>query len=234
MTIIYKTNLNDERNQVSKALNGIDTRIDGVDTRIDGLFVGDIYRDVTSGEGEKIGPDPTGDFGWRDITGAVEVRGVGSNDPSWSQIGSGPFYGYKFAVGDECWMCFHIPHDIVPSSDIHLHTHYLTDGTNTNSVKWQYVYTYAKGFDQENFSATGTTITSETTPPGSAYRHMVSETAAITIATLTEPDGLIYVHISRITNGGTNNTDGVFMLTSDVHYQSTGLATKGKAPNFYA
>ena len=62
---------------------------------------------------------------------------------------------------------------------------------------------------------------------------MVTETAAITIPTLTEPDGLLYVQVKRITNGGSENTDNIFMITSDVHYQSTNLTTKNKAPDFY-
>jgi hypothetical protein len=62
---------------------------------------------------------------------------------------------------------------------------------------------------------------------------MVTETEAITIAGLTEPDGILYLHLSRITNGGTNNTDTIFVTTADVHYQSTNMPTTGKAPGFY-
>ena len=62
---------------------------------------------------------------------------------------------------------------------------------------------------------------------------MVAETTAQTIAGLTEPDGLIHVVVSRITNGGTDNSDGIFGLTADIHYQSTNMATVNKAPSFY-
>jgi hypothetical protein len=186
---------------------------------------------VVSGEGEKVGAD----FGWHDVTTEINVRGAGANNPTWAQIGAGVFYGYNFAVGDECWMTFHVPHDIVPSSDIYLHTHWLPNGTDANDVKWTWTYTYAKGFDQAAFSSTGTAISAtgaiNATPV--AYQHYITETAAITIAGLTEPDGLIYVHLTRVTNGAVDNTDGIFLLTADMHYQSTGVATKNKAPNFY-
>ena len=173
------------------------------------------------------------DFGWRDITGAIDVRGVGANDPTWSQVGSGPFYSYKFAVNDECWLVFHIPHDITPHSRVHFHAHWIADGTNVNPVKWEWYYTYALGFNQEAFDPAGSVATAEEAASGVAYQHMVTETDAVYIPTLTEPDGLIYVRLRRITNGATENTDGIFLLTTDVHYQSTDQCTFGKAPDFY-
>jgi hypothetical protein len=173
---------------------------------------------------------------WRDITTQVSVRGTGPTDPSWSQIGSTAFYAYDFSLNDQCWMAFHIPHDIVPDSDVYFHTHWLPDGTNTNTVKWQYTYSYAKGFNQAAFDmglvnsplTNAGIVTAEEAGPGVAYQHMVSETAAVSIAGLSEPDGIVYVNVQRITNGGTNNTDGIFVLTSDIHYQSTGIGTAGR------
>jgi hypothetical protein len=177
--------------------------------------------------------NPIWDNGYRDLEGSIDTR-VGATNPTWTQIGSGPFYAYAFTIGDECFITYHVPHDIVPSSDIYFHTHWTTNGTDTNTVKWQFTYSYAKGFNQEAFNTTGTTITAEEAGSGTAYQHMVTETAGVTISGLTEPDGLIIVHIERITNGGTNNTDTVYLLEADVHYLSTNLATPNKAPDFYA
>jgi len=173
-------------------------------------------------------------FGWRDITAQVNVRGVGVADPDWSQIGASPFFAYKFAVNDQAWFAFHVPHDIVPGADVHFHAHWIADGTNAAAVKWEWTYTYAKGFNQGNFNATGTVVTAEQAAAGTAYRHMVTETAAVAIPGLTEPDGIIYVRLRRVTNGAVDNTNGIFLLTSDIHYQTTDAATIGKAPNFYS
>ena len=210
-------------------------------TRVTGPLYSDggFVHDGKSGTGIKYGDrDSTTAYGWADITGQVLVKGVGVADPTWAQIASGPFYAYKFAVNDNCWFCYHVPHDIVPGTDIHFHVHWIHDGTGSNPtepVKWEFTYAYALGFNQAAFDMdTGTTINAETTPAATAYQHYVTETAAVSIATLTEPDGLIYCSIKRITNGGTENDAGVFMLTSDVHYQSPGLlSTPGKAPGFY-
>ncbi len=205
----------------------------------DSFVTNDLVVTAASGKGIKVGDwtDRGGEvaqFGWRDITGQVTVRGIGGASPTWAQVGSGPFRAYQFAVNDECWFSYHIPHDIVPSADVHFHAHWVADGTDINPVKWQFTYAYALGFDQEAFDlGTGTTVTAEGTPSGTQYQHNVTETAAVSIPTLTEPDGLIYMHIKRITNGATDNTDAIFMLTADIHYQSTNIGTIGKAPGFY-
>ena len=176
------------------------------------------------------------EFGWKDITAPIEKRGVAATDPAWAQIGSSPFYAYKFGIDDIVWMPFHVPHDIAPDRPIFFHAHWLSDGTSTNYVTWQWTYMYARGFNQDNYTVAGTTITATQAAPGTAYRHMVTETSGITITNLDEPDGIIYVRLSRISNTTSpqaDNTDGIFLLTSDIHYQSTGQTTINKAPNFY-
>ena len=173
---------------------------------------------------------------WHDLEGSIDTR-TGATNPVWTQIGSGPFYAYAFdditAPESECWLTYHVPHDI-GSNTVYFHTHWMTDGTDTNTVKWEFTYTFAKGFDQEAFNTTGTTVSVEQAGPGTAYQHMVAETAAVTISGMTEPDGLILVHLKRVDNGGTNNTDTVFLLEADLHYQSTNVGTTNKAPDFYA
>jgi hypothetical protein len=48
-----------------------------------------------------------------------------------------------------------------------------------------------------------------------------------------EVDSIIFIHLKRVTNGGTNNTNDIFVLMSDIHYISHGKPTKNKSPNFY-
>lgn len=196
------------------------------------LSNGSFAIDKSSDYGIKIDTDAP-DFGYRDITGEVRTRGIGATDPAWTQVGATPFYAYAFAVNDVCWIDFHIPHDYTIGTDIYIHTHWFPSGTNTNSVKWQYEYAYAKGHNQGAFNfATATTVTAEQSPPGTAYQHMVTETVAQTVTGM-EPDGILAVKMTRITNGATDNADTIFVQTLDVHYQSTNLATKNRSPSFY-
>ena len=172
------------------------------------------------------------DSGWRDITSDIIARGTGPTDPNWLQIGSTPFWAYDFSLNDQVWMNFHVPHDYIKGTDIHIHTHWIPDGTDTSSVKWEFVYSYAHGHNQQEYDLTGTTITAEQVVGGTQYRHYVTETEGINILNM-EPDGIIMVNITRVTNGGTDNTDGIFLLTADIHYQSNNRATLNRAPNFY-
>jgi len=206
-----------------------------------GMTLGSVYAKFTksivmpneSGQGLLVDPDAPA-YGWRDITGPIETRGLGATDPDWAQISGSIMSAFKFSLNDTCWIPFHIPHDYVPGTDIHFHVHWLSDGTDVvNTVKWQFDYMFAKGFGQEAYpiAALPTPETAEQASAGQYYG-MVTETAGITIPGL-EVDGILYLKLTRITNGATDNANGIFVLTSDVHYQSTNMATKGKAPNFY-
>lgn len=128
-------------------------------------FDGDLVATPKKGFGIKFGQRAVVDqssnqgFGWRDITGQITVKGVGANDPDWTQIGSSPFFAYKFSINDACWFSYHVPHDIVvPDSNIHFHSHWVSDGTQTASVRWEYTYMYARGFGQDTFNTAGTTV----------------------------------------------------------------------------
>jgi hypothetical protein len=171
---------------------------------------------------------------WRDLTSDIVVRqtpGVGV--PTWTTgLNGGPFAAYQFDINEEVWIAFHMDHDYHPGSSFHIHTHWMTDGTSTNTVKWQLTYSVAKGHNQSAFNMTGTTVNIEQAAQGTAWRHMVTESTAISSSEL-EVDSLILVNVKRITNGGTDNSDNVYLLTADIHYQASYLGTKNKAPNFY-
>lgn len=163
---------------------------------------------------------------------------MGVNDPDWAQIGSTPFYAYKFAINDACWFSYHIPHDIVPDTSvpIYFHTHWISDGTETASVRWEYTYMYARGFGQDVFDTSGVTTFSEQAASGVAFKHEVTESPSQFIANLNEPDGVVYCRVRRVANTDSpqvDNTDGIYLLTADIHYQSTNIGTASKRPGFY-
>lgn len=199
---------------------------------VDQNFSSNLVLTNTSGYGIKLN-NASPAFGWKDITSSIEVRGTGSAAPTWSAwLGNMYAYSFSATVLQECWQTYHIPHDYVPNTDIYFHAHWLTTGTNTGVVRWGFEYSHAKGHNQANFPAS-TTVYAEQAGQGTAYRHMVTETLAVTIAGL-EPDSIILVRVIRdAVHANDTQTDAAFLLTADIHYQSTGIATKNKAPNFY-
>lgn len=173
--------------------------------------------------------------GWNDIIGQLVLPVTGAGKPVYSQIGATVFYAWKFGINDECWFNYHIPHDYSPATNLFLHAHWITDGTNTGLVRWEFSYTFAKGFNQGNYNFASPTVdvTAEQAAAGTAYRHMVTEVTSGDLAASCEVDGILMVRMRRIAPTSGSNSDGVFLIMADVHYQALYTATKNKAPNFY-
>jgi hypothetical protein len=225
---------------------GIENSLDWTDTdgNLKGLVDGEgnIVLDKTAGQGIKVDvATPT--FGWRDLRAEIRTRGVGGTDPNdATYIGS--VKAYNFSVNDEAWIEFHIPHDYVKGTDIHLHFHWshnsalVTGGTITLGAD----VTYAKGHDQAAFAAT---VNPTLSPSASTtqFQHIISEVQLSAISPSAtqidtddlEPDGLIlarvYLAANNITFSGV--VPDPFIHEVDVHYQSTNIATKEKVPDFY-
>ena len=196
-----------------------------------------------SGEGIQVDfAAPT--FPWADQIGTINARGVGATDPAYA-VFRGGIRQYQFSVNDEVWCEFHLPHDYVPGSDIYIHAHwaYNAAAVTTGGPTWGFESTAAKGHQQQAFVApVRPTIyqAAITSALGGRYMHHIAEiqlSAASPSATqlnnnLMEPDTLILVRCYL----AANTMDGgalPFLSFCDLHYQSTGIGTKNKAPNFY-
>jgi|SaaInl4_150m_RNA_FD_contig_123_16895_length_7918_multi_5_in_2_out_2_9 hypothetical protein len=197
----------------------------------------------SSGKGIKI-DTTTPTFGWRDITGQIRTRGVGSTDPTDAVYRNG-IKGFQFAVNDESWMEFHIPHDYVPGTDIHIHCHWSHNVTTVTggTTDWSFEIIYAKGHTQSAFPAS-VTVVAQQTASTTQYMHLINEVQASVSGgsgtqidtDLIEPDGILLVRSFLSANAMTVSSGPVpdpFCHFADLHYQSTNIATKDKAPNFY-
>ena len=175
--------------------------------------------------------------GWKDLLGQIQLRGK-TTDPTWTQIGTSPFWGFKTAIGNKIWLFFHINHDYKPGGDILLHVHWTSAGTDTtNAVAFRFDYTVAKGHNQASggtFNIGSPTTVTIAQASGAQYRHMVTEMETTIDVTNAEPDSVIWVQVERVTNGATDNTDDIYLLLVDCHYQMSRFATPQKAPDFYA
>ncbi len=175
--------------------------------------------------------------GWSDMVASILASGVPTqNAPTLSVFGPSPsvYRAYSFDVNDYVFIQpFHVNHDIKPNGQAYIHVHWSTNGTSVAPVRWEFHIMRALGHNQANFGA-ATTLTVTQTPQGTAWRHMVAEVDVAQTLTLTEPDELILVVLKRITNGATDNTNAVFGLTVDLHYESDRASTPNKSPNFYS
>lgn len=207
---------------------------------------GNIVLAKTAGVGLKV-DTTTPTYPWRDIEGTVVPRAAAPNQATLNVFRGGAVREWAFAAGDVSDNHFHIPHDYLPGSDLFIHVHWGHNGTTiTGNMVFTISYTYAKGHNQAIFPAetvatiTYNTVNIATTPQ---YVHRIDEiqiTAASPGAgqiasSLIEPDGMFLVNVAASTiptiTGG--SPDQPFIFEIDLHYQSTNIGTKQKAPNFY-
>lgn len=213
------------------------------------LYLNDnLILSKTSGEGIKVDVS-TPTFPWRDLLGEIHIHSVGANDPSFN-VYRGSLRQFEFnSVGTkEVYNSFHLPHDLVPGSNIYIHAHWSqivvdTGGTAgvPGNVKWYFEVSYAKGHQQAAFSAP---ITTSVVQQGSTtqYMHNIAEvqlsatspSASQLDSDDLEPDGLLLVRTYRTAADAADTLNqNPFLHYVDIHYQSTGIGTKQKAPNFY-
>jgi hypothetical protein len=196
-----------------------------------------------SGTGTRVDVlNPT--FPWQDIIGDVRPKTTGAGTPAAATFIGGQCQQYRFVANDVIDFLYHIPHDYLPGSDLHFHIHWAHNGTDiTDNVVFTYYASYAKGHNQDNFDAEVTgTITYNTTDIATTpqYRHRIDEvqistaggSASMVNTTDIEPDGVLMVRL-KVTTLPTITAGSLFIHTSDIHYQSTGIGTKQKSPDFY-
>jgi len=170
-------------------------------------------------------------FGWRDLRMAVTGAATGGGAPAQTLFGPSPVIKQtSFGIGDSVYLACHVDHDILEGSTVYPHVHWSTSGTQVASVKWQLSYTFAAGHNTANFPAP-TVITVEQAAHGTAWRHMITEHP--TGFVVPDIDSILLFELKRITNGATNNTNTVFGLFVDLHYQTGQYATKNRTPNFF-
>jgi len=200
----------------------------------------------TSGAGIKV-DTTTPTFGWRDIIGTLKIRIVGANDPVFNSYNGTSVRQFQFsnAIMNEIFHEYHIPHDYVPGSDVHVHVHWSQTTVDTGGaagapgvVKYYFDALYSKGHNQEAFPAAVTTVSVTQTASATVRQHMITEVQLTTSGALggnnLEPDGVIILRMYRDPADAADTLDqGPFVHFVDLHYQSTNMATKQKAPNFY-
>ena len=173
--------------------------------------------------------------GWKDLVSPLVVSGVPAEKlPHYAAFGpSGLRRELVFEVGDYAYAKpFHVNHDIKIGGKALVHVHWTTDGDDTSPVKWEFQISRALGHQQAYFGAETSLFVQQAGWAG-AWRHMVAEVDISDALTLTEPDELILVTIRRVSNGATENTNNVFGIIVDLHYESDRDTTPQRAPDFY-
>lgn len=228
----------------TRAVKGTDLTHVEMDENFTDLRDGvDMQVPKTKGKGIKVDSLGTPTFGWHDLHGFHQIDANSLVKPTMESF-RGNITEFQFAESAEWMVRFHLPHDYVMGSDIFLHVHWCQDSATLTggSVTWGMEITYAKGHDQAPYPVTKT-VTVLQNADLVPYQHMIAEGAAsISGGSASqldsgdlEVDGML---ICRFYLDSNDMLDSVlkpnpFVHMIDIHYQSTGLPTKQKAPDFW-
>lgn len=179
------------------------------------------------------------DWGWHDLVGSI--RTDLALNPATPTTYIGGIRQPMFDIGNDEVREFHISHDYAFGTNLFIHAHWSHNSTlvTTGSVTWQFECMSAKGHDTDAFY---TPVIVNVTQNASIerYRHMVGEVqlsepngASMLDTNRIETDGMIIV-ACRLTANALTGGAKPFLHSFDIHYQSTNVATKNKAPNFHA
>lgn len=194
---------------------------------------------ISIADGVYVGNDSPA-FGWRDIIGPVVSANTGASKPAFA-IYRDTLKQYQFSVGDEEYFTFHIPHDYAPGTNLYIHAHWshIDAAVLSGSVTWDFEVSYARGYDRGAFPAS---VICQATQDASfvQYQHMIAETqlsisggSATQLDTdFIEIDGIIMGRVELTANSMTGVPEP-FLHFIDIHYQSTGIATKLRNTPFY-
>jgi hypothetical protein len=210
------------------------------------IWNGNLVLLKTSGKGIRIDlTTPT--FGWRDLLGDVSIKTTGANDPDYNNYAALGIYRYQFKnnIVTEIFNDYHMPHDFVPGTEVFVHIHWSQTTVDTGGLaaapgnaKWYFDANYSKGHDRGAFPAGVTTVSAVQTASGTIRKHMLAEVQLSTGGQIggqdLEPDGVVTVRTYRDASDGADTLDQrPWVHHVDIHYQTTNIGTKQKAPDFY-
>ncbi len=197
----------------------------------------------TKGKGINIGPYGAETKGWHDLVGTLQVYGLAGEANRTTYRGG--IHAIQCAEGEHAHIDFHIPHDYLMGSNIYIHAHWSHNSTlvTGGSVTWGFEMMYAKGHNQAAFPAPLTVSVAQNAST-IQYQHMVAEglastpggSAVLLDTDLIEVDGLVQCRVFLDSNDITVSgglAPNPFIHTVDIHYQSTGVPTKSRAPDFW-
>jgi len=184
------------------------------------------------------------DWAWDDLIGDMQYgMSSGAGISASPVVYIGTIAQAQFDVGDSQTYLFHVPHGWVQNHNAYIHVHWSHNSPSVTAgdVTFQFELIAAKG---HNIKAFGTPKLINVTQTASItrFQHMIAESPfcessgglgdTLVHSEDMEPDTLIICNV-KLTGNSMNGGALPFVHTVDLHYQSTGLGTKNKSPDFW-
>lgn len=190
-------------------------------------------------DGQNI--DLTGGGGiWDTLSTFITTKNTtGGNNPTYGVL-FGNFQGYLFDPGtvNQFWVDFTIKHGITLDSKVYPFIHFMPLSNAAGTVRWCFEYTVAKGYGQESFPTTSTTvIVDHVIPANSQYKHMTAEAsdASAILSSSIEPNSTIKMRVYRAGNNSADTyPNDAHAWEAGLHYQVARFGTKNRLPPFFS
>ena len=212
------------------------------------LSVGGLNMSSATGNGIKIGATPA--YGWADMLGNVLAKTTGATAPAFAARNGGNCFSYFCSAGNILYFTYHVPHDYALGTDIFWHPHW---GHNGSAISGNLVIGISAAYAKPSSDSLGTftaeitptltyaTVNIATTPANTNLINDFQLSAAAPSGTqfnsnIFEPDGIITLaaNFSTIpTITGSTPASSIYVLTCDIHYQSTNINTINRSYPFY-
>jgi hypothetical protein len=199
----------------------------------------------TQNTGIKV-DNTTPTFPWKTQQSTLLYNPADSNIPVLTTYVTGVLESL-YTEGDHTTARFQIPHDYVMGTNIYISAHYSHNSTvvTGGSVTWNFPNIHSKSHDRQNFDANPvkqTSATSTVSTMATRVRDMNTLLATsgggvdIIDADHIEPDTIILMEVIFDSNDiitSDVSTPGVFLHAVNIQYQSTGVGTKNREPDFW-
>ena len=150
---------------------------------------------------------------------------VGPTAPTFTTFIDG-IYQYTFGINDECFGSYELMHEYKEGSDLSVHLHWATNGTNVNdrNVNWEFTYTISDPKVSAPFNTSfpaQTIISNEFTIPANSNSlcHIITTLGTISGAGL-KIGAYICWRLRRIASSGTAPSNNPYALSLGIHIES--------------
>lgn len=184
-------------------------------------------------------------FGWHTIASNLStIQGDANAAEFLPYIGNNR--AFKFDEQDVAFSNFLIPHDYVDGSKIFAQVHWSHSSTvvTGGTVAWDIEIVYAKGYSQQAFESP-VFVSLQDDVNSTQYNHEIAEgpisidggqVGVLLDNNDLEIGGVVQCRLKLVSNNldtSDGSTPNIYVHFFNLHYQSTGLPTLNKVPNFY-
>ena len=196
----------------------------GID--LNGNVIGNITAIVNALDGQNVSLSSNGVDIWDSFTEQLVYRNLtGGNNPTWGTLFANQ-QGLLFSGSNmnQTWAEVCLKTDVKVGSRLRFSFPVTVLGSDSGTANFGIEYHISKGYNQDSFPSTGTTISMPVTIAANSQRRVHTVTSPIITNSDIEPGALIHMRLYR--RGDTDTViDNLHVSIINIHYEKARLGT---------